>query len=581
MLLIGSPLMAAEPIQVAVEGVEGEALKNVQAALELPPGLVREGQVDQLWLHRFREQVPEIVKEALKPFGYYEAEVEASLEAKEEGPWLLRVIVNPGRPVRLTSARVEVRGPGMEEPKLRGRVTAFPLKEGDVLRQDQYEEAKGSLKAQALILGYLDADFSIHVIRLSEREATATLELVLETGPRYLFGKVTFVGAPEYPESFLKRFLTFRSGDTFSQTQLNQTQINLVNSDRFQAVTIEANKEQSQGVYVPVRVSLIASRSKRLLLGAGYDTDIGAKASGRYQDVNFNRWAHELKVELDVAQRLQGLVTTYVLPGLGALDSKVSAKVGLQNERTDTYDSRSLNFGPEYTHSFERGGGDRYSLGRGSLGALYLQMGFEDFTVGDQKGNSRLVMPGIRFSQRQLNDVILPTRGYRYAVELRGSSQAIGSNVSFLQFLVNGNLLVPLPGRFSLLLRGEAGATLTHSFDSLPPSVRFFAGGATSVRGYEYKSLGPTDASGEVVGGDHLLVGSIELEKALGKIIGVAAFYDAGNAFDSFSHMNLQQAAGLGIRVYTPVGAIKLDLARQLGVRDPGYRVGITVGFGL
>jgi translocation and assembly module TamA len=575
----GSILMAAEPVQVAIEGLEGEALKNVQAALELPPNLVQEGKADRQWLERFERQVPENVKRALEPFGYYQAEVETSLEMPEKGAWVLRVVVDPGKPVRLTSVTVEIKGPGMEEAKLKDLVATFPLREGDILRQDRYEEAKAALLVQARILGYLDADYSVHLIRLSEREARASLDLLLETGPQYRFGEVTFSGAPDYPDSFLRRYLAFLPGEVFSQDKVSQTQLNFSNADRFEAVTLQARKEESRDFQIPVEVILTPAPSKRLLLGVGYDTDIGAKFSARYQDLNFNHWGHEFRATLDIAQRLQGLVTSYIIPALHDLDSKTSFKAGVQHERTETYDSRSVYFEPEYARNLETG--RLYSLGRGSVGSLYLQGRYEDFTVGDQEGNARLVMPGIRFSRRQLDNVVLPTRGYRYAMELRGTTQAIGSNVRFLQFLMNGNLLVPLPSRFALLLRGEFGTTWTDDFDSLPPSVRFFAGGATSVRGYAYQSLGPTDASGDVIGGNHLLVGSVEIEKALGKVVGVAAFYDVGNAFDSFDQMNLQQGAGLGLRIYTPVGAIKVDLARQVGVSDPGYRVDLTVGFGL
>ena len=124
--------------------------------------------------------------------------------------------------------------------------------------------------------------------------------------------------------------------------------------------------------------------------------------------------------------------------------------------------------------------------------------------------------------------------------------------------------------KFSLFLRGQAGATWQNDpLRDIPPSLRFFAGGDQSVRGYGYQRLGPEDASGDVVGGKNLLVGSVELERALGKDWGVVLFYDAGNAFDSFSDYRIYEGAGLGVRRYTPIGPVKVDLARQIGVDDP------------
>jgi translocation and assembly module TamA len=239
-------------------------------------------------------------------------------------------------------------------------------------------------------------------------------------------------------------------------------------------------------------------------------------------------------------------------------------QLGLQHEDTDSYDSKSIYLGPEYVHSFVGEGDSLYSLGRGSLGSAYVQFRVESFTVGDEEGVARLVMPGVRFMRRQYDEMIRPTKGYGYGLELRGATQYLGSNSNFLQFQWSGNMLVSLPFRFGLLLKAQGGTTLTNSFDSLPPSVRFFAGGETNVRGYAWQSLGPTDASGNVIGGKHLLTGTVELEKAIGKIFGVAAFYDVGNAFDSYFHMNLQPDAGIGVRLYTPLGAMRLDLARQV-----------------
>jgi translocation and assembly module TamA len=191
-------------------------------------------------------------------------------------------------------------------------------------------------------------------------------------------------------------------------------------------------------------------------------------------------------------------------------------------------------------------------------------------------------MPGVRFSQRRYDDLILPKKGFRYALEMRGTDEFLGSDTSFFQILVNGDLLVPLPWQLSLLTRAQGSFTiLSDPFRDLPASVRFFAGGDRSVRGYAYQSLGPKDAAGDVIGGKHLVIGSIELERPISKIFGLAAFYDVGNAFNTFRNMDLQQGAGMGIRVYTPVGPIRLDFARQIGVPHPEFRLHFTVGFGL
>ena len=86
---------------------------------------------------------------------------------------------------------------------------------------------------------------------------------------------------------------------------------------------------------------------------------------------------------------------------------------------------------------------------------------------------------------------------------------------------------------------------------------------------------------GNVTGGKHLLTASIELEKTISQLFGIAAFYDVGNAFNSINNVDLHQGAGMGVRIYTPVGTIRFDLARQIGEKDPEFRLHFTVGFQL
>jgi len=155
-------------------------------------------------------------------------------------------------------------------------------------------------------------------------------------------------------------------------------------------------------------------------------------------------------------------------------------------------------------------------------------------------------------------------------------------DTSLVQILAEGSYLVPLRWRLALHTRAQAGVSLlSDPLSDIPPSLRFFAGGDQSVRGYSYKSLGPRDASGKVVGGKQLLTSSIELERALFRDWGVSLFYDAGNAFNSFSAVSLFQGAGVGLHYYTSVGALNLSVARQLGVDNPSFHIHFTVGFEL
>jgi translocation and assembly module TamA len=557
--------------EVIIKGVEGEVLKNVQMALTVPEGMIKDKEIDESLLGIFIREAPQRIQEALQPFGFYHGQVHLEME-RPDGRFRLLAIIHPGEGVRLESVKFTIQGPGAKNERLLNSLPPCPLKERELLRQDLYEEFKTALKDKASESGYLDAGFPVHLIRLSLEKNTAQVELVLDTGQQYYFGEITFDAPADYPESFLKRYLTFQTGRVFNPQNLARSQMNLINSDRFREVSVETDKDGAKDYQIPVRIRLSLAKPKRFKVGVSYETDQGLGVLARYKDLNVFQGGQELSSELRISERLQGWAVDYILPRADRIEDKIIFKGGYKREITDTYDTRSIFARSEYEHIF----------GRGRLGAAYLHFLREDFSISKQQGLSSMVLPGARFERRRFDHPVQPSTGYRYSLEARGSTPILGSDNSFIQLLGQGNTMAPLGKGFSLLLRAQGGMTLENdSLTNLPPSLRFFAGGDNSVRGYAYQSLGPVDNTGKVVGGKYLFVGSLEIEKSITKIWGVAAFYDAGNAFDDFKKVSLKQGAGLGIRIYTPVGPLKLDLARQIGEDNPQFRFHFTIGFSL
>jgi len=565
------PLHAAEPLTIVVSGIEGAALENVQGALALPVGLVRDGAVDQLWLERFVKQAEDKIRTALEPFGYYNALVTLT-RALDGAETRLLVKIVPGEPVRVDEVTVSVVGPGREEKVLRDLVVAFPLKTGSVLVHQNYDQAKAALQLQAQELGYLDAEFVQHEIRVAPSATTASIKLVLDTGQRFYFGSTRIQGVPDYPDRFLRRHLTYKPGEVFSYAGLGETQRNFANSERFKEILVIPEKEQTEGHKVPVTVQLKAGPRISLRPGIGYGTDTGARFTTRYRDLNMFHLGHELYSHLYLAERLQGLVTRYTIPSPRDVRSSTSLQLNLQQEETTNYTSRIQALELDRSRSF----------GTGKLGTAYIKAQYEDYSVGTENSSARLLLPGLRFSDDRYDNLIRPHQGFRYAVELRGTHQLLGSDTVLVQVLAEASHLLPLPWRFSLHTRAQGGTTLLNDpISDIPPSLRFFTGGDQSVRGYSYKSLGPRDASGKVVGGTHLFTSSVELERALFRDWGVSLFYDLGNSFNSFSNVRLFQGAGIGLHYYSPIGALNLSVAQPLGVDNPSIHVHFTVGFEL
>jgi len=114
--LLSVPATAAEPLELVITGIEGDALKNARLALELPYGLVRDGRVvDRLWLERFARQAEQEVRTALEPFGYYHPLVRIHIEARDKDTYRLLVQIEPGMQTVVNEVKVILEGPGAHE----------------------------------------------------------------------------------------------------------------------------------------------------------------------------------------------------------------------------------------------------------------------------------------------------------------------------------------------------------------------------------------------------------------------------------------------------------------------------------
>jgi translocation and assembly module TamA len=281
----------------------------------------------------------------------------------------------------------------------------------------------------------------------------------------------------------------------------------------------------------------------------------------------FNERGHQFGVNAQLSPVISEFQANYRLPINGSRVEWFNFDAGIERENTDTSLSKSLELGAR--RILERPG----SWTRTQMLALRI----EDFTVADQADRSRLLMPGMDWTRIRADNAIRPTRGSRLSLEVRGATDAIYSDTSFVQAIAQGKWIWSLPKGGRFLVRGHVGSTAKSEFDQLPASVRFFAGGDNSVRGYDYEALGPVDENGEVIGGSALATGSFEFEQPLRDRWSLAFFVDSGNAFDG-THIDAKTGAGLGGRWQSPLGPIRIDVAHPFDDDTESWRLHISLG---
>jgi translocation and assembly module TamA len=564
-LLVAALATAAElrPPEIEIEGLDKELRQNVMLLLSL----AREREDPELTEERIRTlhaAAPAEIRGALEPFGYYRARVDAEL-VRDETRWIATYRVDPGPPLPLAEVELRVTGPGENEPALRTLVEAPSLQADQPLEHARYETTKRDLLDSAIELGYLDARLVTHELRVDLACYRASVLLHLDTGPRYYFGPVSFEQDFFDPE-FLARFVPFKRGEPFSHAALLQLQAGLNDTEYFQQVEAQPRRDQVQDHEIPVVVALKLRAPNKYTFGIGYGTDTGARGKLGWERRLINREGHRFAFEAEISEIGSELNARYLIPVLDPRTDHVAFTVAKKREHTIT----------SISDIYTLGGG--LSRARGDWRESYaLNYHSESFATGDDSGDVGLLMPVTSWVYTIADDRLRPRRGARLSLELRGAHEDVVSDLSFWQVRLGGRAILPLGERARLLARVDGGYTAASRFDDMPASLRFYAGGSQSVRGFKYQGIGPLNSAGEVVGGRQLLVGSIEAEQRLRTNLGAAVFYDIGKAYNDPGEP-FQEGAGVGLRYLLPIGTIRVDVARGLTDPERPWRFHLWIG---
>lgn len=565
LLLAASAPCAAQTarVQIVLEGVAGESRTNVLSVLSLATA-AREGELPVERIRRLHTRAPREIELALQPFGHYRPTIQSEL--RTDGPrWTARYRIDPGPAIRITRIELRVRGAGSEDARLRETAVRFPLKTGDVLRHALYESGKRALATQAANTGYLDATFETSQISIDLEAYTAEIVLHFDTGARFSFGPVSFNQNVLNP-AVLEGFVTFRRGDPFNVTRLLEFQAALSGSPYFSRVEVQPRRDHAVGLEVPIEVDLVPRKPQRYELGIGYGTDTGPRGTVEVEQRRLNRRGHRARAETRISSIEQSIAARYMIPSRYPRTEVLSFYAGFAHLAPTSSASDKIIVGT--------------SLGRspGRWQETYsLAFERESFRVGPDTAVSMLLIPSVSWSRTDADELIFARRGYRLRVEIQGSHDALLSSATFFLIKTHAKVIRSLGGRTRLIGRADLGVNLTSEFRELPPTIRFFAGGDQSVRGYAYRSLGPMDDQGLMIGGRRLAVLSAELEQRFHERWGIALFFDTGDAVDSFS-FSLNHGAGLGLRWLSPIGLVRADAALALSRSGTPIRFHVTIG---
>jgi translocation and assembly module TamA len=551
-------------LTVEISGVAG-ALKNNAEALTGIVTAARSKSVRPGHVYRLFEKAPEEIERALQPFGFYHPTIESSLDV-ESSPWRATFVVDSGPPTLVDRLDIRVIGEAEGDSAFQAALARLPLAQGDTLNHPAYERAKTALSLLAADRGYLDAVWDSSLIRVDREQNRSEIVLHMTTGPRFRFGAVS-IDQEWVDLDILEPHIEFQLGDPFDTSYLRDLQSALSGTTYFANVEIVPRRDLADPeLRVPIEIHATARKAQRWEVGVGYGTDTGPRIRLATEFRRLNRRGHYTDGDVRLSTTEQSITARYNIP------------VGFPNPSLWTVTGRYGNIEWVTSKSLQGFVGLSYAHLRGDVReVLSVRYQNDDFQVAADTGVSHLTQPIAAWTFADADNRLYATRGIGGVVEMRGALDGFGSTASFFRAWTSLKTIRKLTAKTRGILRADLGWMATEQFRELPPSIRFFAGGDRSIRGYDYQALGPVNEDGDVTGGNSLLVGSLELEYRFLEKWAAAVFFDAGNAFDDFRG-RIATGTGVGARWISPIGMVRVDVGFGLQKEGNPVRMHLSIG---
>jgi translocation and assembly module TamA len=597
--LLAGPLAHAAGVTVEVRGVEDEVHDNVLAYLSFER--YRKGGVDLNadTVERLHNRVEREVDAALRPFGYYEPKVESTVTDQGHGDWRVVINITPGTPVLVDQIEVRVNGPGKSDPLFQRILDNLPLHAGDRLSHLAYDNIKADLQRTAATYGYLDAKLVRNDLVVDPPNHKANIVLELDTGERYRFG-ATAIEQRVISDKLVRRYLRYHEGEYFDLTQVLRTQFALDDAQYFANLEVLPGDPDRDTLTVPVKIRADAARRHRYSIGGGYATDTGIRGTFGFEDRRINSLGHTLSVAIQASQvQRYNVQSRYRIPFGDPAVENISLNAVVRQETLADVTATTQSAGVSFTdvlagwqHVWQLNG--VHTISDNSAATV---------TNVNTARTDELLVPELDLARVPTGYLGEPLFERPFLATIRASHSALGSQADFVQLHVQAERVFNLGHKWHLLLRDEIGTTFVKDFNDMPAVYRFFAGGDNSVRGFAYNELSPlegpvcqTNTAGQVVttangscqpkpgyylktGGKDVLTGTVEFIRELPRSLGVAAFFDYGNALNSFHKPDcvpgtepgttfcpplIQYSVGIGLRVRLPVMTLGVDIAQPL-----------------
>jgi translocation and assembly module TamA len=507
-------------------------------------------------------QSPEKAKQeillAIQPFGYFHATMTYT-HNQQGGKISFNYTIQLGPPLHIIKTEIIITGLGGNNQTIQTALkNNHLLQKGGIFTTEAYSKTQTLMFNLAHNHGYAKAEMTRHEVYINLEKNEASVYLTLDTGPLFYYGLISFSPSP-YDTHFLKRFITFEEGQIYSPIAVQQLQENLINTPYFSSATVKSTIDQADTENsIPIKIDTQPVKSQQYNFGVGYGTNTGSRTSIGADLYRITDTGQYLSTLLNLSAVNTSITAKYHIPGPKPITDQYIIGAYLGEFRPDA--------GTAYTKKiftgYETKSDNKWST------ATYLNFLHERFSINNEPYHTTdMVYPSLNISRLATNNPINPDEGTRVTLDVAAGSP--GSEEEFLQSELSGKWIYPATKNNFVMLRGDVGTTYAKDYsDNFPLSMRFFAGGYNSVRGYSYESLGP---------GKYLKIGSAEIQQRVYEQFYAGVFIDEGNASDNLTEP-LERSIGLNFIYRTSVGPLSIYIAQAN--TEPGKPLSIEFNFG-
>ncbi len=552
LLLVCSSALADPSIQI--DGVNSAVATNIRNHL----GAISANEEAEPRL--LKQKIKASVEQASQALGYYQTQFQYTLEKNT-----ITITVEPGPAVVWAAPDIQIEGAATELAPIRDQVQKSPFTAGAVINHQIYENYKRHLLELCQEWGFLDARLEQSRLVVDLQQHTASAILRISAGKRYRITDIEFTGS-KLDKGFVKRLTKLRAGNFIRKSELIQLHRDLQGARYFRDIDIQTDRLDDEHIRIVVR--LIDAPNHQLSVGIGFGTDTGPRTKLRWERPQATAGGDRFTTELSLSQPQQSLTAEYVIPLTRPLQQTINFTTSWVHTSVEDTSSTIGSIGSFYSDHYQHDW----------VGSYGVTFDNESYRQGSEpRTRVQYFLPGFNFTQVVLPSGIDPTQGHRTWLAVTASTPALGADTAFVHVDTGYKRLFNPFGQQLLIVRAEVGAISTADIEQIPSSQRFFTGGDQTVRGYDFDSLGPRDASDELIGGRYLNVGSLEYSFKVAPTWRAAVFTDTGRAFNELNE-SFHSSAGFGVRWLSPVGQIRVDLAFPINTAERSWRLHIFMG---